>query len=67
MAKVDGRSNIRNNIFIHGDSVSDGCIAIGDDAIEELFQFTVDIGKKDIQVIISPTRLNFLKIRAILL
>ena len=36
-AKEDGRTNLGDNIFIHGKNLSVGCIAVGDDAIEDLF------------------------------
>jgi len=46
---------LKNNIFIHGKSVSIGCLAMGDEAIEELFLLTHKIiGRQSIKVTISP-------------
>lgn len=50
----DGREQLGYDIFLHGKSVTIGCIPIGDDAIEELFTIVAqaDIGK--VEVIIAP-------------
>jgi hypothetical protein len=53
-AKSDGRSNLGGDIFIHGKSVTIGCIPIGDEAIEEVFLLAANARQADIQVIISP-------------
>ena len=53
-AKGENRSNLGGDIFIHGKSLSIGCIAIGDEPIEELFVLTDKIGIANIKVIISP-------------
>lgn len=53
-AREDGRKNIGSDIFIHGKSVTIGCIPIGDEAIEELFYMVVKTGKENVKVIISP-------------
>ncbi|MBF0294346.1 MAG: L,D-transpeptidase family protein [Magnetococcales bacterium] len=54
MAIADRRKDLGGDIFIHGDSYSVGCIALGDRAIEELFVLTALSGQENIQVIISP-------------
>ncbi len=54
-AKSEGRDRPGSNIFIHGKSVSIGCLAMGDSAIEELFVLATDVGRKNIQVAIAPT------------
>lgn len=36
-AKIDARENLGSDIMIHGKDLSIGCIAVGDEAIEELF------------------------------
>lgn len=54
MAESDGRSNLGGDIFIHGKSVTIGCIPIGDTAIEELFLMAANAGNSEIEVIISP-------------
>jgi murein L,D-transpeptidase YafK len=53
-ASLDGRTNLGENIFIHGKNASIGCIAIGDEPIEELFVLTRLVGKENVDVIISP-------------
>ncbi len=54
-AAAEGRSAPGSDIFIHGKSVSVGCLAMGDSGIEELFVLAADTGIKQISVIISPT------------
>ena len=54
MARQDGRSGLGGDIFIHGNRVSSGCLAIGDNAIEELFVFTALLGKEQVRLLISP-------------
>lgn len=51
---VDGRRNLGNNIFIHGKSLSVGCLAVGDLAIDQLFILARRVGLDNIQVIIAP-------------
>lgn len=53
-AEAEGRTKLGGDIFIHGKAVSVGCLAIGDEAIEELFVLTERIGKNNIFVIIVP-------------
>ncbi len=55
MAQKDGRVNLGGDIMIHGSNVSIGCIAIGDDNIEEVFTIASIVKKENIRVIISPT------------
>ena len=52
--REDGRSRLGGDIFIHGKAVSIGCLAIGDDAIEELFTLVADTGLANARVIIAP-------------
>ena len=54
-AKLEGREFPGTNIFIHGKSVSIGCLAMGNVAIEELFTLSNEVGRKNIKVIISPS------------
>lgn len=54
-AEKENRTEPGTNIFIHGKSVSIGCLAMGDKAIEELFVLAHDVGISNIEVIISPT------------
>jgi murein L,D-transpeptidase YafK len=53
-AKLDGRTDLGGDIFIHGKNVSIGCLAMGDEAIEELFVLVSRIGIENVTVIIAP-------------
>lgn len=53
-AALEGRNNPGSNIFIHGSSASIGCLAMGNEAIEELFSMTHRIGMQNVSVIIAP-------------
>ena len=55
MAKKDGRRDLGGDIMIHGKNSSAGCLAIGDDAAEELFVMAANIGMSKIKLIIAPT------------
>ncbi|WP_067656466.1 L,D-transpeptidase family protein [Ferrimonas marina] len=48
------RGDLGGNIFIHGNEVSWGCLAMGDRAIEELFVLAHDLGLDNIEVVIAP-------------
>lgn len=54
-AAAEGRDSPGSDIFIHGKSVSVGCLAMGDPAIEELFVLAADIGVDKLSVVIAPT------------
>lgn len=51
---LDGRRELGNNIFIHGNNLSVGCLAIGDLAIDQLFLLARRVGLNNIQLIIAP-------------
>ena len=53
-ARLDGRTHLGGDIFIHGKAVSVGCLAMGDEAIEELFVLADRVGKDNISVVIVP-------------
>ncbi|WP_299105392.1 L,D-transpeptidase family protein [uncultured Tenacibaculum sp.] len=53
-AKLDGRTKLGGDIFIHGKNVTIGCVPIGDEAVEELFVVASKAYNKGIEVIISP-------------
>lgn len=53
-AEHDGRTNLGGDIFIHGKSVTIGCIPIGDDNIEELFTLVYRVGMNNVDIIIAP-------------
>ncbi len=55
--RLQARSEQRNpggDIMIHGGAVSIGCVAMGDEAAEELFVIAADTGLPNIKVILSP-------------
>jgi len=54
-AKTDGRNEPGTNIFIHGRSLSIGCLAMGDEVIENLFSLVYATGIQNTVVIVSPT------------
>jgi hypothetical protein len=53
-AEKEGRTNLGGDIMIHGNSVSVGCLAMGDEASEDLFVLAADAGLPNIMVIITP-------------
>jgi len=54
MAKADGRTSPGGAIMIHGKDVSAGCLAMGDEAAEDLFVLASDTGIGNVTVVISP-------------
>jgi len=59
-AAEDGRDPLAlgGDIMIHGGETSHGCLAIGDEAAEELFVLAVDAGWDDAVVVLSPVDLR---------
>lgn len=53
-AGQEGRTNPGADIFIHGKAASIGCLAMGDEAIEELFVLTAQVGAENVKVVIAP-------------
>lgn len=53
-AAQEGRSQPGSDIFIHGKAVSIGCLAMGDESIEELFTLTAQVGAEHVKVVIAP-------------
>ena len=53
-AARDGRSHLGGDIMIHGRNVSVGCLAMGDEAAEDLFVLAADTGLKNITMILAP-------------
>jgi hypothetical protein len=53
-ASKEGRTNPGSDIFIHGRAESIGCLAMGDEAIEELFVLTAHVGIDNVKVVIAP-------------
>jgi murein L,D-transpeptidase YafK len=50
----EGRADPGSDIFIHGKAASIGCLAMGDEAIEELFVLTAQVGTENVKVVIAP-------------
>ncbi len=59
MASVDGRARLGGDIMIHGKRVSIGCLAMGDEAAEDLFVLAADTGVEHIDVILAPVDLRY--------
>ncbi len=57
-ASKDGRRNLGSNIFLHGKSLSVGCLAVGDKAIDQLFLLVHRVGLSHVQMIIAPNDLR---------
>ena len=54
MGAADGRRRLGGDIMIHGGRGSIGCLAMGDEASEELFVLAAESGTGNIRVILSP-------------
>ncbi len=57
-ASKDGRRQLGNNIFLHGKSISVGCLAVGDKAIDQIFLLARRVGLNRIKLIIAPNDLR---------
>jgi hypothetical protein len=55
MAAKDGRKDLGGDIMIHGKNLSAGCLAMGDEAVEELFVLAAQTGLSNIKLVIAPT------------
>jgi hypothetical protein len=53
-ARAENRTQLGGDIMIHGDVVSVGCLAMGDEAAEDLFVLAALTGVPNVQVILSP-------------
>lgn len=53
-AASEGRTDLGGDIVIHGGSASIGCLALGDDAAEDLFVLAADVGLRNVEVVIAP-------------
>lgn len=58
IASIEQRDNLGGDIMIHGNNVSIGCLAMGDEAAEELFTLVFDTGRSKVKVIICPLDLR---------
>jgi hypothetical protein len=50
----DGRTDLGCDIMIHGGRLSIGCLAVGDEAAEELFVLAAETGVENMSLILSP-------------
>jgi hypothetical protein len=57
-AAREGRTSLGGDIYIHGGAVSIGCLAMGDEAVEELFVLAARTGLPNIRVILAPADLR---------
>jgi len=55
MALRDKRSRLGGDIMIHGNAVSIGCLAMGDEGAEDLFILAAKVKRERIRIIVSPT------------
>ncbi|MBF0609936.1 MAG: hypothetical protein G8345_06700 [Magnetococcales bacterium] len=53
-ALVEKRDSLGDNIMIHGGNQSVGCLAIGNEAIEEIFILTQFVGMERVNVLVAP-------------
>ncbi len=53
-AGEEGRTEPGSDIFIHGKDQSVGCLAIGDESIEELFVLAATVGIEAVSVVLTP-------------
>ncbi len=53
-AAKEARTHLGGDIMIHGSSVSVGCLAMGDEAAEDLFVLAADVGLPGVRVVIAP-------------
>jgi hypothetical protein len=54
-AQREGRANLGGDIMIHGSTGSIGCLAMGDEAAEDLFVLAAKTGIESIRVLLCPT------------
>lgn len=55
IAREEGRSQLGGDIMIHGGAGSVGCVAIGDDAIEEVFVLVAVVGTGNTEALMCPS------------
>lgn len=58
MAAKEGRKDLGGDIMIHGKNLSAGCLAMGDEAVEEIFVLAAQTGLANVKLIIAPTDLR---------
>ncbi len=55
MAQREARTRLGGDIMIHGSAVSIGCLAMGDQAAEDLFILAAATGRERTRIVVSPT------------
>lgn len=53
-AALEGRTELGSDIMIHGSNASVGCLAMGDQAAEDLFVLAAETGIENIEVLLCP-------------
>lgn len=56
--REDRRAALGNDIMIHGKTCSVGCLAMGDEAAEDLFVLAAEAGTSNVAIILSPVDLR---------
>lgn len=56
-AQNEKRTKLGGDIMIHGSNASVGCLAMGDDAIEEIYVLVSEVGIENVDVILAPCNL----------
>jgi hypothetical protein len=64
-AQEEGRTSPGGDIMIHGSNCSIGCLAMGDEASEDLFVLVADTGVPNVQVLLMPHDLRLKEIPTI--
>lgn len=54
IAQREGRTDLGGDIMIHGGAASIGCLAMGDEAAEDLFVLAAQTGRENIEVALCP-------------
>lgn len=57
-AKTEKRTNLGRDILIHGSRWSTGCLAMGNEPIEEMFVLTYDSGLDAVKLVFAPCDLS---------
>lgn len=58
-AQAENRRNLGCDILIHGSKWSTGCLAMGNEPIEEMFVLAHDVGAQNIALIFAPCNLLY--------
>jgi hypothetical protein len=57
-AKQERRTELGGDIMIHGSNVSIGCLAMGDEAAEDLFVLAADSDWSTAEIVLAPVDLR---------